>query len=220
MTIKLDRMEALRYLRAADAGPELRRQVEEMARLVESRCAPRYVFKICSIRQTRDGVLLPEANLMLPGGMTKRILSPCRQAALMACTLGAGFDALLRTWQTRDMAAAVIIDACGSALVEAGCGQAEQEIAALFPGKYLTDRFSPGYDDLPLTLQESMLAALDAGKRLGVQATRSSLLIPGKSVTAIAGVADAPQKSPIRGCEFCSFKDQCDVRKGGASCAE
>ena len=147
------------------------------------------------------------------------MLQECGQAVILCCTLGAEFDALLRSGQARDMARAVIADAWGSAWVETACDEAEREIASRFPGLYLTDRFSPGYGDLPLSLQGEICAFLDAPRRLGVHVTDTCLLNPRKSVTAVIGLAEAPQMARIRGCEFCSVRENCSLRKGGKRCA-
>ena len=48
--------------------------------------------------------------------------------------------------------------------------------------------------------------------------TESCLMTPQKSVTAIIGIADKPQRARIRGCAYCAMKDTCAFRKGGHSC--
>ena len=116
------------------------------------------------------------------------------------------------------MAEAVILDGCGSALVEQGCDEAEREIASRFPTLYLTDRFSPGYGDLPLSLQKDLCAALDAQRRLGIYVNESMLMTPQKSVTALIGLSSLPQMARIRGCGYCSMKERCALRKGGNHC--
>ena len=125
---------------------------------------------------------------------------------------------MLRAEQARDMAKAVLLDACGSAWVEAGCDQAEREIAARFPGQYLTDRFSPGYGDLPLSLQPAICGMLDLGRRLGVHVSERFLMNPSKSVTALIGISDRPQMARIRGCAYCAMRETCTLRKGGTHC--
>ena len=147
------------------------------------------------------------------------MLAGCGQAALLACTLGARFDAKLLALQARDMAKAVIYDALGSALVEAGCDEAERELAGRFPDMHLTDRFSPGYGDLPLALQPRLCAALDAERRLGITVSQSLLMNPVKSVTAVIGLSDFPQPARIRGCACCNLRETCTIRKGGSTCA-
>lgn len=210
--------EALRYLGAARADPELRGQAEALADELAAALQPRYVWTVCPLTQAGDGFRLEGTAVELPGATAQKMLKGCGQAALLACTLGARFDAMLRTAQARDMARAVLLDALGSAFVEAGCDAAEQEISARLPGLYLTDRFSPGYGDLPLTVQPALCAALDGGRRLGLTVTGSLLLNPMKSVTAILGLSDAPQPARVRGCQFCALAGSCPYRKEGTTC--
>ena len=173
---------------------------------------------MCSLQKTEAGFLLPEAELILPGADAAKMLEQCDQAVLMACTLGTQFEALLRGEQARDMSRAVILAACGSAWVEAGCDQVEQELAHCLPNRYRTDRFSPGYGDLPLSLQPKICAALDTQRRLGLYVTESYLMNPSKSVTAIIGLSDWPQMARIRGCTYCSMRETCKLRVGGKHC--
>lgn len=217
--MRLNRADALRYMGAQGADQALRAALEEMAALLEARVTPRFIWREYAVETAEGGALLRDAGLLLPGEMAKRMLSSCRAAALLLCTLGAGFDALLRTWERRDMARAVMLDACASAYAEAGCDAAEEEIRAAHPGLYLTDRFSPSYGDLPLALQDDFLRLLAGEKRLGVQAADSHLLLPVKSVTAVIGLADTPQRALIRGCAFCALKENCAFRERGTSCA-
>lgn len=208
--------EALRYLGVrSDPDGAVRAQLAALAEDVRARISPRYalrVLEVCPEPLTLGGVALP-------GGLAKTMLADCRQAALLVCTLGAEFEARMRTEQARDMARAAMLDALGSAMVEAGCDEAERALAARFPGMHLTDRFSPGYGDLPLSVQPEILAATDAARRLGVQATESCLLLPQKTVTAVIGIADRPQRARIRGCAHCSLRGDCAYRKGGKTCA-
>lgn len=117
------------------------------------------------------------------------------------------------------MGEAAILDACGSAWVETGCDMAQAEIAERFAPRFLTDRFSPGYGDLPLSLQPAVLGALDAERRLGIHLSDSFLMTPAKSVTAVIGVADTPQPARVRGCGYCAMREICEYRKGGTTCA-
>ena len=65
---------------------------------------------------------------------------------------------------------------------------------------------------------DRLCAALDCGRRLGLQVTKSLLMTPVKSVTAIVGLADRPQMARIRGCGYCAMRERCQLRKGGKSC--
>ena len=234
MGMKVPVGEAMRYLGAPETDAGTRAMVEEMATILEEQVTPRYVYRVAPIRwlsgaeksgtEAEDGGAgrekgeLDGTGVWLTGTLARRMLEECDAAALMACTLGAGFERLLRAWEVRDMARAAVLDACGSAYVEAGCDAAEEEIRTRCAGKYLTDRFSPGYGDLPLELQGTILEALDGGRRLGLQATESWLLNPAKSVTAIIGLSEKPQGAKIRGCAVCGLRDHCAYRERGTRC--
>ena len=210
--------EALRYLGIPNPEEELRREAERLADELSAAVRPRYVYRVFTLERLPDCVRLQGANVDLTGSSARNMLAGCGQAALLACTLGARFDAKLLSLQARDMAKAVLYDALGSALVEAGCDEAEREINRHFPGLYLTDRFSPGYGDLPLALQPQLCAALDAERRLGITVSQSLLINPVKSVTAVIGLSDIPQPARIRGCGLCRLQTTCQFRKEGKTC--
>lgn len=217
--MELNIAEALRYAGVREQPPEdLRREMEAIARKVME-IPPRHTWRVFPIDREESGLALRGSGVILTGEMAVQMLEQCGQAVLLACTLGERFDAMLRTQQARDMAQAVLLDACGSAWVEAACDEAEREIAARFPELYLTDRFSPGYGDLPLGLQPAVCAALDTPRRIGIHVTQSLLLNPAKSVTAIIGLSDRPQGARVRGCAYCNLKESCTIRKGGTTCA-
>lgn len=209
--------EALRYLGAAAAGDDLRERMQQAMAEAEQ-YAPRFTWRASRVEHRPDGEWLADVALLLSGRTATKMLAECDTASVLVCTLGTAFDDHVRRMQARDMARAVMLDACGSALVEEGCDRAQEEILRRFPGKYLTDRFSPGYGDLPLSLQPQIIAATDSTRRLGVHVTPSCLMSPQKSVTAVIGLADSPQRARIRGCAFCALRSTCTLRKGGHSC--
>lgn len=217
VNIHLD--EALRYAGVCGQPDEpLLRAVRSAAQAVETRIRPRYVYRVYDVIHTAAGIELADANVLLTGTMAHRMLRDCRRAALLLCTLGTDFDRMLRTEQARDIAHAALLDACGSAWVEAGCDEAQRELAGRFPALYLTDRFSPGYGDLPLTVQPALCVALDGARRLGVTVTPECLMNPQKTVSAVIGLADTPQAARIRGCKYCTLRETCNLHKGGHTC--
>ncbi len=217
--IKLDIREPLRYLGVrGEPDPALSAELSGVADKLTRAVTPRYIYRVFPVERTAGGTALTGAGLVLSGELARNMLADCGRAALLICTLGAVFEALLRSEQARSMARAAMLDACGSAWVEAGCDAAQAEIAGRFPGAYLTDRFSPGYGDLPLAVQKEICNLLDAPRRLGVQVTDSFLMNPSKSVTAVVGLSDRPQPARIRGCGFCNLRENCQFRKEGKTC--
>lgn len=204
--MELNMQEALRYLGAQSPDAALLTGLTALAEELQSRITPRFTW-----------ALTDTAELALPGQLAQRMLADCPRSAVLVCTLGAEFDRWMRQLSARDMARAVMLDALGSVYVEAGCDAAEDAIRARFPGKHLTDRFSPGYGDLPLDVQPRLLASAGAG-RIGVAVTDTLMMTPQKSVSAIVGIADAPQPARVRGCVHCALNKTCPYRKAGATC--
>ena len=116
---------------------------------------------------------------------------------------------------------ALILDACASAACEAACDAVqelvEQQLQA--EGIHFTDRFSPGYGDLPLEVQRPLLAFLDGQRMCGITLTDTFLMTPRKSVTALFGLSARPWGKRARGCAFCSMNQNCSFRKAGITCA-
>ncbi len=215
--MQVDLSEAMRYLGAGQAEDEaLLKSLGAVASQLEQIAQPKWRYRVAPVEHTPEGERA--AGLCLTGQMAKTMLAECDRAVLLICTLGAAFETLLRQKQARSMAEAAMLDACGSAFVEVGCDAAEREIAQRFPDCYLTDRFSPGYGDLPLSIQPAFCAALDAQRQLGVTVTESLLMVPTKTVTAVIGLSEKPQMARIRGCDFCQRRETCNLRKGGRSC--
>ena len=211
--------EAMRYMGGGDV-PEIRLKAEKALDVLRKLSPPRHIYRVFRLNKAEGAYVLEGSGIVLEGKSADTMLRDCHCAAVMMCTIGFGFEAELRKAQARSMADAVILDACGSALVEEGCDAAEREIAAALPGKHLTDRFSPGYGDLPLALQEEISRALNGEKLLGVHLNDSMLFNPSKTVSAIIGIADEIQPARIRGCDYCSMRESCVLRKGGGSCGK
>lgn len=85
-------------------------------------------------------------------------------------------------------------------------------------GQFLTGRFSPGYGDYPIAVQNDLLRLLDAPRKIGLCATPAHLLTPRKSVTAVLGVAGHPVTGRRAGCANCALRERCAYRKEGKTC--
>ena len=85
-------------------------------------------------------------------------------------------------------------------------------------GQFLTGRFSPGYGDYPIAVQNDLLRLLDAPRKIGLCATPTHLLTPRKSVTAVLGVAGHPVTGRRAGCANCALRERCAYRKEGKTC--
>ena len=199
------------------AGADLRALVDRCAQEVLAAAQPRWAYRTFSLSFEDEGVRL-DCGLLLPGQDLKRHLKDCRQAAVFCATLSAQVDALIRRAESGDMLRALALDCCAAAAVEEVCDQIEGELQGQFPGCFFPFRYSPGYGDLPLTLQGPLLNLLDAPRKVGLCASSTHILTPRKSVTAILGIADHPIEANTRSCVGCPAHDGCQYRKSGGHC--
>ena len=205
----IPREEGLRYLGCPGTeDPATLALVEGCSARLLAAARPKWTYRVFDLAVQTDGVRL-DCGLLLPGRDLAAHLRGCSRAALLAATLSAPVDALLRRAQAEDLAAAVALDCCATAAVEAVCDLAEAEIRVRFPGCSFPFRFSPGYGDLPIELQDPILRLLDAPRRVGLCATDRHILTPRKSVTAVLGISDGEISPQKRGCASCTFRDRC-----------
>ena len=211
--------EALRYMGCPPekADPATRTLAQSCADELLPVLRPRWAYRVFDASEEEGGVRL-SCGLMLPGEDLKVHLAGCDRAVLFCATLGAGADGLIRRWESSDMARAMALDCCAAAAVEQVCDQIEGELQGMFPGCYFPFRFSPGYGDLPITLQNQLLDLLDAPRRVGLTASASHILIPRKSVTAILGVSRRPVAQGARSCVSCPARAGCQYQKAGGHC--
>lgn len=167
-----------------------------------------------------DDILLCGLGFALVGENIKALLTGCQGCAVFCATLGSAVDSAISQWSYRDRGFSLILDACANAAIEDICDQVEKgiETAGADRGQFITDRYSPGYGDLPLSVQKPLCAALDAQKRVGVTLSESCLMTPRKSVTAIIGIADSPRRHGTTGCAGCVRSGDCEFTKKGMTC--
>jgi len=213
----INRNETLQYLgyRGSAIPARVLADIERCEELLVRTARPRAVWKLFALLP--DGTLAG-TDFTPQGRDVPELLRDCDQVILMAATLGAEAETLLRRSQYRDMGDAVILDAAASAAIENVCDNLCGDLAQSFSPRFLTDRFSPGYGDFPFAQQRQLFAALDVTRQIGVSLSESGLMLPQKSVTALLGVSDRPQPRRRRGCAYCPNFENCAFRREDKSC--
>jgi hypothetical protein len=210
--------EVLRYLGVSngEAPEDLLETVRRCGEEIQRVARPRVVWRLFPL----EGTTPAGTSLTLTGEDIRRHLHDCHQCVLMAATLGADVERLLMHTQVSDMAKALILDSCASSAVENLCDnfEADLRLQVEAEGLFLTDRFSPGYGDLPLALQREFCTLLNTQRQIGLTVSPTSLLIPRKSVTAVLGVSPTPRTTRSSGCQNCKMFATCTIRKSGAAC--
>lgn len=207
---KLNRSEAIRYL--GGAGIQMNDQMEvlmdECEKMVLEIAAPKFLYIELDL----------PCDTIMGGRDIANHLDGCEKAILMCATLGAEIDKLIRISQISDMAKAVVLDSFASVAVEQVCNKVDEIIAEKYDGYYMTFRFSPGYGDYPISLQQDFLRMLDAPRKIGLTTNENFLLMPTKSVTAVMGLSKNPIERKKRGCAICNMRGKCRFRKNGEHC--
>ena len=211
--------EAARYM-GINGTPDssIEAMLDRCEKLVRETVRPNYVYREVDISFAEDGVHVEGMSSPLTGKSVRKHIEGCSKAVLMAVTLSAEADKLIRRAAISNMAESLAIDCLCSAAVEQACDIAEKEIFSEIVAPYRTWRFSPGYGDLPLDIQRDFLLFLNAQRRIGLTVTDNCLLIPSKSVTAIIGVSDKPVNKGAKGCAVCNMRESCEFRRTGKNC--
>ena len=112
-------------------------------------------------------------------------LHPCREAFVFAVTCGSAVDRYLARLKITSQAEYFITDALASTAADSFCGYVADKMKTDLS---CCPRFSPGYGDLSLTVQQPLLERLDARDLLGITLGAGYLMSPMKSITAIMGI--------------------------------
>lgn len=131
-----------------------------------------------------NGVTTFDFGQTWSGDLSKNLLG-CRRVCILAITLGSETDRLIMKLSKISPAEAFITDAIASAMAESLCDRVEKLVLNNAPHR---PRFSPGYGDLPLDIQAPLLSFLNAEKTAGITLSKSLLMSPSKSITAIIGI--------------------------------
>ena len=183
-------LDALRYMKVPPAvrDEELTRTVREAFVNLEGYIEPRCVWGRFMIEHFDGGIELCGAEIHSRN--IARLTEKSDECILLAATLGHGVDRQIALAQRKNMLDGVALDACAGVRIDAYIdGYVLNEIVpSLREGESLTHRFSPGYGDLSMNVTEEIIAILDAAKRIGLSVTKSLMMTPMKSVTAMIGI--------------------------------
>ena len=176
-----DRNLILRYAHGTHSA-EVDELLDEVIREGTLVLKPKLCFAVLSVSLQGDAVIFDTMSVSSRG--LAAFLSGADRAVLFAATVGPDADRLISRAGATSPARALLLDAFFTERVEALCD--------LFTAQYAKpdNRFSPGYDDLPLDFQKNMFSLLDCPRKIGLTLGESLLMMPTKSVTAIIGIQE------------------------------
>jgi len=187
-----DEKEVSRYLGYSLSSPPdavtadlIHSSTTEMHRIIK----PQAVYDTFELRQPQQDVLNFSSVIQIKSRDLACNMEGCSRAVLFAATIGAQADALIRRMQVLNSVKAAVMQSCGAMFIESFCDSLNKMITAqaASEGSTTKPRFSPGYGDVPLSVQKQFFTVLPCIK-IGLTLTDALIMAPEKSVTAFIGI--------------------------------
>lgn len=154
-------------------------------------CQVKGAYRRIPVAECSDRIIRLENNTVFESAGLAQLLSRSTEMVLMASTAGSAIMHRIADEVSKGNAAlGLILDATASHAADAGLDWMVSFLNGMLQrhGKRLTSRrFSPGYGDLSLEHQRIIFDLLNLD-RMGLHLTEKYMLIPEKSVLAIAGI--------------------------------
>ena len=155
-------------------------------------CRAGLTYKVCYTEYSisRDGDETDLGFTRVHSRALSKNLDGCTGIILFCSTVGLNIDRLIKRYTGVSDVKALIFQAIGAERAEAVCDVFTREIKEMLSaeGKCTVPRFSPGYGDLPLSIQTDIFEALRPQTKIGLTLNGSLLMSPTKSVSAIIGI--------------------------------
>ena len=225
--IEIDEREVLRYLQYKNQNIDdnLSNKIKKCIERTKEIINPKFIIRKYGIKKSNTAnvkkeVYLEGVNLTLQSDDIYNLLLECDECILMSVTLGLEIEIEIRKLTYTDLTKGIITDACATTAVEEVCDIVQDHIAKklLKEYKYITDRYSPGYGDLPIEKNVDINNILNSQKEIGLTVTNNGIMIPRKSVVALIGVSSKEISNTKRYCENCSNRHECNYKREGNIC--
>ncbi|MDE7231086.1 MAG: methionine synthase [Oscillospiraceae bacterium] len=217
--IKINKNDALRYMGFREAPDD---KTSALIDLCEERllnaAKPRYVWRVFDVERSEGALRLSGCGFALDGESIRGHLNGCAKAAVIAATLSADADKFLKKAALEDGLTGLACDALASAYTESVSEKARAEVLERMGGFSGTWVFAAGYGDFPLETARFLVECADAGRRIGISCTESSMLIPQKTIVGIMGLSESALDPARRSCDDCNMRGRCQFRKNGGHC--
>lgn len=182
----INRAEILRYAGFSKKTEQDFSAMEECIKEISQKLSYKVCYKTVEIKANGDELEL-EFIKTKSKSLKKRLIG-CKKAIVFVATVGIEIDRVIAKYTVTSPTKALIFQAIGSERVESLADAFVQDLSK--EGLLLTERFSPGYGDLPIECQAEIIPSLDSSRKIGVSLNESLLMSPSKSISAIIGVFD------------------------------
>jgi len=184
--------------------------IEEVLAKLPSSCLPKGGYKIVDIEMSKlkpDGLFI-ENNYCKTDKIITSQIKKSEKAAVFVGTIGNAMEQWSKElFNQGNTMLGYIVDTVASAAVESAVDFLHNEIgkAMLDEGLKITNRYSPGYCNWPVSDQHILFSLLPKNF-CGISLTDSALMYPIKSISGIIGVGKDVRRMKYI-CDKCKVKD-------------
>ena len=211
----INRKEVFRYLgyKSGEINSQTSNLVENITSEVEASLNLKACYKRFPVFE-KDNGCLDLGFAAVKSENLKKNLKNCHEIILFAATIGFDTDRIIQKYSRISPSRAVVAQAAGTAAIEEWCNILcrEFEKESNMNNEYLRPRFSPGYGDFSIEYQKDIISVLDAERKAGITLTDHLLMMPSKSVSAVAGISKTKTNCISSGCEMCN-NTECPYRR-------
>ncbi|HKL41691.1 MAG TPA: hypothetical protein VJ962_03840 [Clostridia bacterium] len=218
-SIQLNSSQILKYIgysNKVSVDQQTEAEIEEGTKIVKKLLQPKYIFKKYNSFSIFDGHLKLNDHFIIESDDLCNHLKEAKSIVILAVTLGMKVEQLIKREMLINPSKGLIIDAIASEYVEK-CANEACNMIINEELKFRNTRFSPGYGDLSLKIQEKIIEVLDTERKMGLYSNDSFLLLPSKSITAFFGLFDR-KKTLKKSCKNCQSLGNCRYRDEGVFC--
>ncbi|MCX8093429.1 MAG: methionine synthase [Candidatus Goldbacteria bacterium] len=165
------------------------KEINLMIKKSKNLCSLKGAYSRFKIFKNKDKIFFNKKIFIKSKNLSK-LLIDSDEVVLMAATVGQEIiNERDKQMKNGDPVYSIILDATASETADAGLDWIQDFLNTILAknGMQLTRRYSPGYGDLDISVQKIIYKKLDL-KKIGIRITKKYLLIPEKSVLAIAGI--------------------------------
>ena len=166
-----------------------------------------------AITAVRHDQIRLEGGALLSGPLVTRDLGAAQEVVAIIVTIGDRLEALVSNLIPAEPAFALALDGFGSAAVQAVADTACERIRveAAVAGMQTTLPLSPGMVGWDLGTGQRQIMALLGESNASVRLTRSSLMLPKKSLSMVLGIGvEVTAEGSV--CDLCNLADTCRHR--------
>ncbi len=208
----IPRKEILRYMGCRDEDETVSALIERCITETIDAINPKGSFGFFDITKNDSGIYIDK--LLFKSKDLSENLDKCSIASVFSLTLGTEIDFIINKYQNTSPATALCINSVATAAIEVLADKLCSEISENIKAEnlYIRPRFSAGYGDFSIEYQGSILNLVNASKLNGIYLTDALMMVPIKSITAIAGISRGEPCCRKNHCEGCK-KINCNFRR-------